>query len=282
MRVWYDGSHPALSEALKRHPHLVGVATRPYISGAWDARQKLAAVEEHYRLAVGRGRVLVAAARAPLRLATIAARDLAVDIVIDSPAWFMHEGQVSINLFLEDQRLYSLAFSLGRDAGEPVAYVGAIQGCGTDGTLEIYRRLTRALHGLRPRDLLMAAFRTLCAELEVARILAVSDRCRVCDSAYFRDGRKVASSYDAAWTEYLGVAREDGFFQLPTTVERRSPESISSQKRAEYRKRYEMLDQLGVEMAHSVRFGEHAWRLQPRPEAVPSFGDTVLPVSVAA
>jgi len=43
---------------------------------------------------------------------------------------------------------------------------------------------------------------------------------------------------------------------LPITMERRSRESIPSQKRAEYRRRYEMLDQLEVDFERSWR-GHH-------------------------
>jgi hypothetical protein len=41
----------------------------------------------------------------PLRMATVMADETAVEIVVDSPAWFMHEGETSINLFCGEERL---------------------------------------------------------------------------------------------------------------------------------------------------------------------------------
>jgi uncharacterized protein VirK/YbjX len=249
---WYGEGNPALREALTSRPMLAALVKAPYISRRWDVAQRLAVVEDHYRHLAGRAGVLRAVSRTPLHLATVMADETAVQVVVDSPAWFAHEGEVSINLFCADQRLYSLAFSLGLDAGVTTAYVGALQGCGGGSSLEIYRGLTRRLHGLRPRDLLLAAFRALCSELGVRRILAVGDRHRVCDSDYFGRVRRVATSYDAVWTEHRATGRPDGFFDLPMVAERRSREAMPSHKRAEYRKRYEMIDRLTTDIARGV------------------------------
>ncbi len=136
-----------------------------------------------------------------------------------------------------------------------MADVGALQGYRGDEALGIYRHLTPGLHGLRPRDLLLAAFRALCSGLGTTRILAVGDRHRVCDSGYFRFDRNLDRSCDAAWAEHHGACRPDGFFELPVVVERRSREAIPTPERAEYRRRYEMLARLGADIACGVHGG---------------------------
>ncbi len=46
------------------------------------------------------------------------------------------------------------------------------------------------------------------------------------------------------------VADSHGDFVLPTVMPRKSMEEIASKKRAEYRRRYELLDSLHAQTAH--------------------------------
>jgi uncharacterized protein VirK/YbjX len=105
MRDWYGDGNPALSEAFASRPSLVAFVTRPDINLHWDAARRLTALEDHYRELAGRAEILRRATRMPLRMATVMADETAVEIVVDSPAWFMHEGETSINLFCGEERL---------------------------------------------------------------------------------------------------------------------------------------------------------------------------------
>lgn len=125
-----------------------------------------------------------------------------------------------------------------------VAYVGALQGLRSPDALEIYRQLTHQLHGLRPRDLLLTAFRRFGLALEVTRILAVDDSHRVSSNGYFAASGQVLSSYDEIWTESGGIATSGGFFELGPVAGRRESSAVPARKRALYRRRYEMLDAL--------------------------------------
>lgn len=252
MRSWYsDTSNPALLQMLRLRPDLVCATDRPYVNSAWTPRQRLEAIQRHYRQIQGPRSFLGFAPGERLHLGTLALDGGSLDIVLDKPAWFVHEGEVAISLFRGELRLYSLVFLLGCAEGRRVAYIGALQGMGSDQALDIYRDLTHALHGLRPRDLLITAFRMLCARVGADRILAVSDAHSMGRSSYFaRD--KLQTSYDSAWLEHRGVSTADGFFELPTPVARRPHEEIPSRKRAQYRRRYEMLDALEAQMGAAL------------------------------
>lgn len=145
-----------------------------------------------------------------------------------------------------------LAFTLGDIAGQRVAYVGALQGLRSPDALEIYRQLTHQLHGLRPRDLLLTAFRRFGLALEVTRILAVDDSHRVSSNGYFAASGQVLSSYDEIWTESGGIATSGGFFELGPVTGRRESSAVPARKRALYRRRYEMLDALDGQIDASV------------------------------
>jgi uncharacterized protein VirK/YbjX len=252
MRSWYsDASNPALLEMLRLRPDLVCAAGRPYVNTAWSARQRLDAIQRHYRQLQGPLTFLSFAPGDRLCIGTLSVGDTLLDIVLDKPDWFVHEGEVSISLFRGELRLYSLTFLLGCAEGRRIAYVGALQGMGSAQALDTYRSLTHTLHGLRPRDLLINAFRMLCARVGVTRILAVSDANSMGRSAYFAR-EKVQTSYDTAWLDHRGVPVADGFFELPTANTRRSADAIASRKRAQYRRRYEMLDALEAQMGATL------------------------------
>jgi hypothetical protein len=95
------------------------------------------------------------------------------------------------------------------------------------------------------------------ASVGVERILAISDRGWVGRSDYF-GCKTVLSSYDSAWQESGGLEAEDGFFELSPQVVKRPIEAVPSRKRAQYRRRYEMLDRLSVQIGDSVQLSWHA------------------------
>jgi hypothetical protein len=253
LRRWHDGSIPSLHDAVKARPALGSALFRPYVNSQWTPRQRKFAIEGHYQLLDGPMRMLRLAPRERLTLATVRVGAAAIDVTLDAPSWFSHEGEQTLSLFSDTQRLYSVAFSLGSEAGVRVAYIGALQGLAGAEALDIYRDLTHTLHGLRPRELLLTAFRRVCEQAVVTRLLAVSDACHARRSDYFRRSTKVSTSYDAVWREHDGQLRADGFFELPVAVPRRAPESIPARKRSQYRRRYEMLDLLATDLGQALR-----------------------------
>ena len=126
------------------------------------------------------------------------------------------------------------------------------------------RPILQRLAKVRPRDLLVTAGRLLCAALGVRRILAISDQHRVSTDAYFASSDQVFSSYDSAWTDSGCHAVEEGFFELSPQVVHRPPEDIASRKRAQYRRRYALIDDLARQISAAV-----ALAARPEPPAAP-------------
>jgi uncharacterized protein VirK/YbjX len=167
-------------------------------------------------------------------------------VVVDQPIWFVREGQLVINLFLGEERIYSLAFSLFGQAGSVGAFVGAIQGRDIEGINDIYRELTKSSHGMRPRDLVIEIFRMFCAELGIAEILAVSDEYRHHRSGYFGNSAdtKFSSNYNEIWEDRGGERVDPTCYRLKVGHEERDISSIPSKKRSLYRRRYEALQSI--------------------------------------
>lgn len=249
-RDWFGNpANPALQEALVQRPSLVTCVVHPYLNRHWPAERKLDVIATHYAMLDGRLAFLRFAPAASIALADAGE---GIRIQLDKPGVFEHEGELAINIFNGDQRLYSLAFTLGQRNSQRVAYAGGLQGMSGVDALDIYRSLTHRMHGLRPRDLLVSAFRMLCLCLGVTRILAISDAKRVSSSAYFESSTQVFTSYDSAWIENGGVTADDGFFELGARLVPRATEDIPSRKRAQYRRRYAMVDALSKQIGRAV------------------------------
>lgn len=253
---WFGNpANPALQEALARRPELVTCVVHPYLNSAWTAERKLGVISGHYQLLTsGLGFLRFA----PPAFVVLADAGEGLQIRLDKPGKFVHEGELTINLFSGELRLYSLVFTLGQTGLHRVAYAGGLQGLHSPDALDIYRTLTHHMNGLRPRDLLVTAFRLLCAALGVRRILAISDQQRVSTDTYFESSNQVFSSYDSAWLDSGGVAVEDGFFELSPQVVHRPTEDIASRKRAQYRRRYALIDDLARQINAAVALATRA------------------------
>lgn len=249
-----DPANLALQETLALRPSLMACVIHPYLNVDWRFDQKLDVISRHYKLLNGRLGIL----RFP-PLASIILADLgyATQIRLHKSLIFEHEGELTVSLFMSDQRLYSLTFTLGQIGTELAAYVGGLQGLRSPEAVDIYRSLTRNMHGLRPRDLLVTSFRLLCGSVGVARILAISDSKRICSNSYHCPREQIFSSFDRAWIECGGVRMTDAFFELSPRLAQRSAEDIPPRKRAQYRRRYTMVDaiarQIGGVVAQAPR-----------------------------
>jgi uncharacterized protein VirK/YbjX len=249
-RVWFgDSANPALQETLAQRPSLITCLIHPYLNTDWRFVQKLEKISEHYRLLTGRLSILRFIPPASIALADAGE---GFQIRLHKYAYTEHEGELTISLYSGELRLYSLTFTLGQSGAQLVAYVGALQGLCSSEALEIYRSLTHRMHGLRPRDLLITAFRLLCCSLGIARILAISDRKRVCSNSYLNSATQIFSSFDNAWMECGGVAVDDAFFELSPRLVQRAAKDTPSRKRAQYRRRYATIDALAQQIGDAV------------------------------
>lgn len=272
-RSWLrDPAELALRQALAHRPSIVTCVSHPYLHRGWPACRKLAVIRDHYRLVTSRYAFLGFEPSRSIRLASLdeaLAHDVddappigAMQLRLDKPGWFEHEGELTLSLLAGADRLYSLVFTLGFVGVKSVAWIGALQGKGTAEALGVYRRLTHCLHGLRPRDLVVTAFRQLCRSLNVDCILAVSDEMRVSSDPYFASHAAVFANYDTVWLENggtpsaaaaAGARPEAGFFKLSVVPARRADADIPSRKRAQYRRRYAMLDGLATQIDAAIR-----------------------------
>nr|WP_244216138.1 DUF535 family protein [Pseudomonas reidholzensis] len=248
----------------------VGVVQWPYISKAWDAEMRLGVVAAHYEevtrylpslLLLGRDEALT--------LCDLSSYSPGCSLVLDRPVWFQREGELVLNLFQEEVRVASLAFSLCRLQGQLYLVIGAVQGIhkGIDSerSLAIYRDLTKDFEGLRPRSFLIEAIKCLARTVGAARIYAVGDAYRHHRHPYFgaEKAKELAGNYDVIWMENGAAPSErEDFFSIPLAPAKRSADDIAPKKRAMYRRRHELLDEVFARIAAAIPGNDEQRQLQ--------------------
>jgi uncharacterized protein len=249
-----------LGKLMQDRPQAVGAVIWPYQCSGWNAQTRLARIRDHYTVIEKMGGVLDFPVNGKILLLDLEEIRDGFHVVIDQPIWFMREGQLALNLFLGDTRIYTLAFSLFHQTNVVAACIGAIQGRDIEGALETYRELTRVSYGMRPRDLLFEIFRMFCFELGISEIFAVSDEYRFHkDTRYFgpKPHTKILSTYNEIWTDRGGTLVNPMFFQFAVSQPERDLATVPAKKRNMYRRRFEMLRRIRRQMH------ERCSRLEP-------------------
>jgi uncharacterized protein VirK/YbjX len=242
----------------------VGTVQWPYISSGWNPRQSLECIASHYEYLAQRcPKLLLVDRQERIQLARISRESTEYQIVIDRPSWFKREGELVLNLFQDDLRIVSLAFSIYKAKDEAALFIGAIQGLhsGIDSetSLQLFRDVTKKLHGLRPRSLMVEGICILARAIGVTEIYAIKDKCRHHRHPYFgvQKAKDLGTGYDEIWAEQGATDSEfPDFFRLPSYVSRKPENDIPSKKRAMYRRRYELLDEMNASIEQVLKSDE--------------------------
>lgn len=236
-------SHPAFSEYVRACPRFLYKVYRPYSSTVLDAGQRLAAIRAHYDFIFrrGLGQLVARASLGPVLLAEAQGRSgLPYRIELRTVNMFDREGELVLQLVQDGTTVYTVAFTIAPRNGYPAISIGCIQGGKTDDARAAIRTATRELHGLRPKQLMASLVRQLAHDYGCTRVLMVSNRNRVIAKA-IRNGR-VLADYDQLWEELGAHRRPDGDYEMRCEgLAAPYLEAIASKKRAEAKRRYEVL-----------------------------------------
>ena len=236
-------SHPAFSEYVRACPRFVYKVYRPYGSKVLDAGQRLDAIRAHYEFIFrrGLGQLIARASLGPVLLAEAEGKSgLPYRIELRTVNMFDREGELVLQLVRDGTTVYTIAFTIAPRDGDAAISIGCIQGGKTDDARAAIRTATRELHGLRPKQLMASLVRQLAHDYGCARVLMVSNRNRVIYKA-IRNGR-VLADYDQLWEELGAQRRADGDYEMAcAALAPPDLEAIPSKKRAEAKRRHEML-----------------------------------------
>ena len=280
--VWYRrettswlnllNSHPLFAQMLPSCPRLVNKIYRNYLSARLGCNERLDALQTHYQTVIARGLApLVArAASAAVEMCRLQTKDGDYRVDLRAGSVLCREGELIFQLMHENTLVYSVACSFVRDGFQMVLGVGCLQGQNGAGAQDSVREATRALHGMRPKNLLMRVVRQFAHDHGCTQLLLVGNGNRVVTTS-MRKG-KVHADYDGLWTELGAVRRADGDFSLPCeSLPELDLSEIASKKRSEAKKRHEMLrvaiDDINAQISRS-KLALTPLRLAPPPAGI--------------
>jgi len=225
---------------------------RPFGCAHWSPATKLERIAAHFAILDALGGMIAPERGAPRRLMSLPSINPDLWLAIDEPAVMMQDGLAVLSLMHGESRIFQITFTLAEAGNGMEAYVGGIQG--RAGELDLYRDLTKACHGLRPRDLMIDLFRFFCAELGVRRVHAIAESATYHSDPYFgaHPYQTARMNYDEIWVDRNATKIDGAWFQLPMQSQHRDPEDIPARKRSLYRRRYAMLDGLRLAMGEAV------------------------------
>ncbi|CCK10230.1 Virulence factor VirK [Cronobacter sakazakii 680] len=252
---------PMLDALLHAQPGLPCRLHRPWLSVNVSRKAALAALEYHYqhieRLlpdTLMQGHLT----RQGSTLATLSGKnDAQYRLDLAAIADLDKEGETTV-IFRDANGvvLAEMTFTLCEVDGQSALFIGGLQGAKAWVEHDQIQLATKACHGLFPKRLLLEAVCLLAQHFGVSQILAVSNETHIYRSWRYAKKKKdkLHADYDSFWESLGGEKDARGLYHMPLQITRKSLEEIASKKRAEYRRRYELLESMTAQIA--ARFNE--------------------------
>lgn len=245
-------------EALRRYtdvnPLLAFKPMRVYGSTRWNRARRIRVLRDTYRFIESRGGLLRDAVLCPehplpiLRLPLGALGEAEV-VLLGFDERFRKEGEVVAILRLRESGadLAYAAFTFEElSEGTWTCRIGCVQGH-QEAETGLHKQVQKALHGLRPKALMVAVAQEFASALGMTEVLGAGNAIQVHRRKHLIHlpwAHELSFDYDALWTEAKGEPGPEGWFRLPLQPVRRGPEEIKPNKRGMYARRYALMDDL--------------------------------------
>lgn len=250
----FIAEHELCQYILQAQPDLPCKIQRPYLSTYFSRNEILNALCYHYHCLTKYFTLNMAIKileQTPYTLATLQGKTGHRFYISLLPINSLSkEGELSVAIYNDEQKILAKAtFTLLFIAGKKTLFIGNLQGA--DNTPhEMTKIAARDCYGLLPKRLVLETLATFATQMDCAQILAVSHNTHVYNDWRYKN--ILSKNYDSFWRTVGGEPTASGYFRLPLTITRKSFEQIPSKKRAEYRRRYQLLDTLEKDMQQTL------------------------------
>ena len=169
------------------------------------------------------------------------------------------EGLAAVMLNLSDDTpVYQILFWIAKAGDDWAMWIGAMQGPNVDDARELIKKITKKCHACRTKNLILYAAQAVARSFGLKKIFAVTNEGYYANNHLRRD-RKLKTSFSDFWAEAGGTPTDDArFYELPLVETRKTAEEIPTHKRAQYRRRFALLDELDKSVAETLRGFERA------------------------
>ena len=163
------------------------------------------------------------------------------------------EGLLSVVLWLGEVPFYQIIFWISPTEDDtPAMWIGAMQGPNMDNARDVVKAATKACHSYRTKNLVLYIAQAAARALGLAHIYAVTNEGYYANN-HVRVDRKLKTDFSEFWREAGGTDTEDRrFMELPLIEKRKTMEEVPTRKRAVYRRRFAMLDDIDREVMERI------------------------------
>ncbi len=167
---------------------------------------------------------------------------------------YRKEGELALSLDCEQLggRITSVAFSFEELAkGKWVSLIGCIQGHKNKNVQDAFKSMQKSLFALRPNSLIIYVAQEFLRNLDVHAIYGIANSIHITNRKNALNlpwKKNITFDYDNFWDEIGGKKINKDWFEIPLNPIRKTYEEIKPHKRALYRKRYEMLDDISLQI----------------------------------
>lgn len=227
---------PVMRAYRRRDPRLLERHLHRFVNVRWRRRDRLTYLEQHYhfakaRLPLGLYERLYAMGGANLGCFTAKDGSL-LTLCMRPPIDKSCEGELCLQLCnANDEPLYSIVFTVAQE--QSALMIGCLQGPRGENARDMVRGLTRNLHGMRPKQLMLSLVYVFARHYGIERLLAISNEAH----PLRRSGRPLFCDYDAYWEEQRGQRIGGGWYALPRSLGQKSQAQVPSNHRAAFRRR---------------------------------------------
>jgi uncharacterized protein len=228
---------PQMRGYQQRDPRLLERHMHRYVNTTWQRKQRLQNLIRHYQFVLLRlPKTLFNSiyAYGHASLGMLVAKDgTLLGLCMRPPIFMGCEGELCLQLNdVNGHPLYRIVFSIvGKQC--PRIVIGCLQGPSGEDAREVVRALTRNLHGMRPKQLMLSLVYAFAEHYGIDQIVAISNAAHPLRHA----GRPLHSDYDAFWEEQRGTAVDGGWYALPSAQTHKSVADVPSNHRSAFRRR---------------------------------------------
>lgn len=257
----YLAHHPQRDEILTAMPSLPCKLHRVYQASNITSEQAMKRITDHYDMighclppAINHGYL----GKKPMAIATLTGKEeQRYAITFNAVSRLDKEGEATLSFNnQEGQPIAIVTFSFIRYQGQPTLFIGALQGPRANVEHQQIQMATKACHGLFPKRLAIEALTTLAELAGMTQIVAVGNHTHIYENPRYKKRKgMVFADYDSFWETMDAKQGDDGYFHLPRQIAHKPLEEIASKRRAEYRRRYQLLDDLESQIRQTFSSG---------------------------
>ena len=258
--VWLSNlKRPCYTVVVTHRKLLVTKPFRRYISNKWTKKQKAKVILDNHRFISSKSEYFksVITNREGIEIASFKLNET-LEGHLNLNCEQSKEGELVLSFKCNqiDEVIVSATFSFEeKKEGVWVCWIGCIQGHKVNDK-NISKMVQKLLHGFRPKSFIVFIVQEFIGNLGFSAIYGVNNNLHISRGKYtihlpWNHGIKF--DYNSLWIESGGKLTKDGWFELPILPNRRSYEEIQTEKRALYRRRYSLCDDISSKIAHTVK-----------------------------